>query len=208
MPLGNLSQKQIKEAFSVLTQLQKLLKKQGDSNRQVLVDRTNKFYTLVPHDCGIDNPPLLDNEDIIKQKIEMLNSLMEIEIAYKLLQLEDESDNPIDSHYSKLQTDITVLDKDSEEFKFIELYVTNTHAKTHQNYSLKIEEVFKIERNGEAARYKKFNKLPNKKLLWHGSRLTNFAGILSQVYSVCQCKLNYFLGDNFPNIQLLFLFRV
>lgn len=41
--------------------------------------------------------------------------------------------------------------------------------------------MFKVERKGEASRYKKFSKLPNKKLLWHGSRLTNFAGILSQV---------------------------
>lgn len=35
-------------------------------------------------------------------------------------------------------------------------------------------------RDGEHKRYKPFKKLPNRKLLWHGSRLANFAGILSQ----------------------------
>ena len=41
-----------------------------------------------------------------------------------------------------------------------------------------ILEMFKIEREGEA---KTFNplKLQNKKLLWHGSRFSNYVGILS-----------------------------
>lgn len=33
---------------------------------------------------------------------------------------------------------------------------------------------------GEDERYGKFSKLHNKQLLWHGSRLTNWVGILSQ----------------------------
>jgi len=45
---------------------------------------------------------------------------------------------------------------------------------------LEIEDVFKVQRNGEDKRYKPFSKLGNKKLLWHGSRLTNMAGIMSQ----------------------------
>ncbi|KAF8773151.1 Poly [ADP-ribose] polymerase like protein [Argiope bruennichi] len=40
--------------------------------------------------------------------------------------------------------------------------------------------VFKINRHGEKDKYKKFKDLHNKKLLWHGSRLTNYVGILSQ----------------------------
>ena len=59
-------------------------------------------------------------------------------------------------------------------------YVANTHAPTHSSYSLELMDVFKIERHGETKRYKPFRKLPNRKLLWHGSRTTNYAGILSQ----------------------------
>lgn len=40
--------------------------------------------------------------------------------------------------------------------------------------------MFKIERQGEAVTYGPFKELHNRKLLWHGSRTTNFAGILSQ----------------------------
>lgn len=41
-------------------------------------------------------------------------------------------------------------------------------------------QIFKIAREGESQRYKPFRQLHNRKLLWHGSRTTNFAGILSQ----------------------------
>lgn len=44
-----------------------------------------RFYTLVPHDFGVENPPLLNNDEIIKTKSSMLDSLIEMEIAYKLL---------------------------------------------------------------------------------------------------------------------------
>lgn len=44
-----------------------------------------RFYTLVPHSFGTDNPPLLDNAEAIKTKTDMLDNLLEIEIAYNLL---------------------------------------------------------------------------------------------------------------------------
>lgn len=120
---------------------------------------------------------------MIKQKIEMLDSLLEIEIAYTMLKAKSDGDNavhPLDAHYAKLNTHIEVLDKDTDEFELLKQYVRNTHAATHTQYDLEILEVFKVKRNGEEKRYKPFRKLHNRKLLWHGSRLTNFAGILSQ----------------------------
>ena len=40
--------------------------------------------------------------------------------------------------------------------------------------------VFKLERKGEEETYKPMKELGNRKLLWHGSGMTNFLGILSQ----------------------------
>lgn len=129
-------------------------------------------------------PPLLDNIELIKTKTEMIDNLLEIEIAYSML---DESNNeietsehPIDAHYKKLKCIIEPVDHDSEEFKLIEKYMINTHAKTHNDYTLKLRDLFKTARDGEYDRYKKFQTLDNHQLLWHGSRTTNFAGILSQ----------------------------
>ena len=127
-------------------------------------------------------PTLLDNEKIIKEKTDMLNSLLDIEIAYNILKADNgsEDQDPIDLHYKKLKCEMDILDHKSDEFKRILQYVANTHAATHSNYKLIVEDVFKVRRDGEDKHYEAFKKLHNRKLLWHGSRLTNFAGILSQ----------------------------
>jgi poly [ADP-ribose] polymerase len=81
---------------------------------------------------------------VLQQKIEMLDSLLEIEIAYTMLKAgsgEDSSVHPLDAHYAKLNTHIEVLDKDTEEFELLKQYVRNTHAATHTQYELEILEV-------------------------------------------------------------------
>ena len=93
---------------------------------------------------------------------------------------DDKEKDPIDVHYENLKTELNVLDKETDEFKTIEKYVKNTHAETHNLYTLEIQDVFKVYRKGESKRFKPFKQLPNRKLLWHGSRTTNYAGILSQ----------------------------
>lgn len=180
MPLGKLSRKQIEKAYAVLTELQEILKK-SNIDHTTLIDASNRFYTLIPHNFGISGPKILESSEEIKNKCDMLDALLEMEIAYNLLRdTTDGKQNPLDNHYKQLKTDIEILDKSSEEFKMIDKYVQNTHAATHTQYKLEIEEVFAVKRQGEDQRFKPFKKLPNRKLLWHGSRTTNFAGILSQ----------------------------
>ncbi|EMP24541.1 Poly [ADP-ribose] polymerase 1, partial [Chelonia mydas] len=153
----------------------------GGSDSQIL-DLSNRFYTLIPHDFGMKKPPLLNNLEHIQAKVQMLDNLLDIEVAYSLLRggNEDGDKDPIDINYEKLKTNIKVIDKDSEEAKIIKQYVKNTHASTHNAYDLKVVDIFKIEREGENQRYKPFRQLHNRQLLWHGSRATNFAGIFSQ----------------------------
>ncbi|OBS69700.1 hypothetical protein A6R68_01759, partial [Neotoma lepida] len=94
---------------------------------------------------------------------------------------DDSSKDPIDINYEKLKTNIEVVDSDSEEAEVIRKYVKNIHATTHNAYDLKVIDIFKIEHEGESQHYKPFKQLHNWRLLWHGSRTTNFADILSQV---------------------------
>lgn len=179
MPLGKLSQKQIQSAYKVLTEIYDLI--QGSSSNAHFIDATNRFYTLIPHNFGTQIPPLLDTNEQVEKLRQMLDSLLEIECAYNLLTTEDSKDdvNPIDKHYEQLKTKLEPIDKNSDEFSQLKQYVENTHAATHKMYQLEILDIFKVARQGEARRYKPFKKLHNRRLLWHGSRLTNFAGILS-----------------------------
>lgn len=43
-----------------------------------------------------------------------------------------------------------------------------------------VEDIFEVQREGETGRFDPWKANHNRQLLWHGSRLTNWVGILSQ----------------------------
>uniref|UniRef100_A0A1I8AKG4 Poly [ADP-ribose] polymerase n=1 Tax=Steinernema glaseri TaxID=37863 RepID=A0A1I8AKG4_9BILA len=183
LPLGKLSRNQILSARGVLSSLQHYFNLQSRKmeilNPNIILDASNRFYTLIPHDTGLEAVAKLDNEAIIKEKAELLEDLLEIELAYTIIKKEENDElDPIDQSYAKLNTKMDVLDKNTPEFRQVLKYVNNTHGSTHNSYTLDIKDVYKVEREGERERYD--SSLHNKKLLWHGSRLTNYVGILSQ----------------------------
>ncbi|KAH0649409.1 hypothetical protein KY285_034657 [Solanum tuberosum] len=180
LPLGKLSKKTILKGYDVLKNIADVI---GQSNRTLLEDLSSQFYTVIPHDFGfqkmcefvIDSPPKL------KRKIEMVEALAEIEVTTKLL--EDKTDiqeDPLFYQYEQLGCKLVPVEVGSQEFLMIENYMKNTHAKTHSSYAVDIVQVFRASRNGETERFQKFSDMSNRMLLWHGSRLTNWAGILSQ----------------------------
>ena len=79
-----------------------------------------------------------------------------------------------DMNYRQLKCDIQPIAKGSDKFKLINEYLQNTHGSTHQQYSMEIVDAFELDKDTG------FQDGKNKMLLWHGSRLTNWAGILSQ----------------------------
>uniref|UniRef100_A0A665TTI1 Poly [ADP-ribose] polymerase n=1 Tax=Echeneis naucrates TaxID=173247 RepID=A0A665TTI1_ECHNA len=180
MPLGKLSKRQIQSAYALLTEVQQAV---SDCVPEAqILDLSNRFYTLIPHDFGMKKPPLLNSLDYIQAKVQMLDNLLDIEVAYSLLRggAQDNESDPIDINYEKLKTKIEVVDKTTKEAEIIMQYVKNTHAATHNTYTLEVQEIFQIVREGEHQRYRPFEELHNRQLLWHGSRTTNYAGILSQ----------------------------
>ena len=64
MPLGKLSKRQIQAAYSILSEVQQALS-QGSSDSHIL-DLSNRFYTLIPHDFGMKKPPLLNNANSVQ----------------------------------------------------------------------------------------------------------------------------------------------
>lgn len=173
MPLGKLSSKQIRAAMTVLQEISELVQKNGSTGQ--FVEASNRFYTMIPHDFGVKRPPIIDTNEMITTKTEMLESLLEMELAYGLLNEEtDDKKSPIDAHYEQLKTEIIPVDKSSEEHKLLVNYVKNTHAPTHTNYHLDVEEIFKVARKGEDRRYKPFKKLHNRNLLWRKKSLFCF----------------------------------
>uniref|UniRef100_A0A0E0AIQ7 Poly [ADP-ribose] polymerase n=1 Tax=Oryza glumipatula TaxID=40148 RepID=A0A0E0AIQ7_9ORYZ len=167
MPLGKLSKENIQKGFEALTEIQNLL---GNTDNQELAVReslivaaSNRFFTLIPS----IHPHIIQDEDDLMVKVKMLEALQDIEIASKLVGFDSDNDESLDDKYKKLRCAISPLPHDCEDYKL--------------EWSLELEEVFSLDRDGEFNKYSRYkNNLHNKMLLWHGSRLTNYVGILSQ----------------------------
>lgn len=180
MPLGKLAKGSIMRGYEALKGLMEELKK-NKKNMDVINQLSSDFYSEIPHDFGFARMQnfVLDTEKKVKAKLEMLQSLQDIQVFTKLLdQGGVKGVNELDSNYLKLDTTVTPLDKDSERYKLLVEYVANTHATTHTAYKLEVEDIFELSKESENKRYRE--DIDNKQLLWHGSRLTNFVGILSQ----------------------------
>ncbi|KAI3506849.1 hypothetical protein L1887_21425 [Cichorium endivia] len=179
MPLGKLSKSNIQKGFEVLTELQNLLKEATDNplKESLIIDASNRFFTVIPS----VHPHVIKDEDDFKLKVKMLEALQDIEIASKLVGFDADNDDSLDDKYKKLQCEMVPLPHDSEDYQLVEKYLQTTHAPTHTDWALELEEVFTVERQGEFDKFVPYkHKLKNKMLLWHGSRLTNYVGILSQ----------------------------
>eukprot|EP01029_Cantina_marsupialis_P019336 TRINITY_DN44947_c0_g1_i4.p1 TRINITY_DN44947_c0_g1~~TRINITY_DN44947_c0_g1_i4.p1 ORF type:complete len:1169 (-),score=438.26 TRINITY_DN44947_c0_g1_i4:173-3643(-) len=187
LPLGKLDKSTLDKGYAVLQTISDVL----DNNiHGSLSQLSGDFYSLIPHNFGFAKMSQFIINDHIKvgKKIELLDSLADIQIATELLKNPTQGnviENPIDHNYDKLNCKIERMeesnDEDSEILDNIKDYVKNTHGSTHKQFKLKIEDVFRVEREGDTEKFEKFStSIDNHALLWHGSRLTNYVGILSQ----------------------------
>lgn len=186
LPLGKLSKKQIAEGYKVLETLEKELKKKKTAKNNILTDKSNHFYTVIPHDFGDGKrPSAINTIKMVQEKYDLLNVLGDIEVAASILKKEKNQKNPLQHNYRQLETDLEALDKSSDEFKQIETYTNNTtQTASHchgwcmgSNVKRSIIDVFRVNRHSEADRYKKHDKLGNRKLLWHGTTAAVVAAI-------------------------------
>ncbi len=192
LPLGKLSKATITRGFQALKDLSALLDDPnmaavyGEPYNSAVESLSNSFYSFIPHAFGRNRPPVITSQQMLKKEIELLESLSDMKDAALIMKLDkigDEDIHPLDKQYQGLgMKEMTPLDPQSVEFAQLHEYLMATRGATHvANYQ--IEAIFRIERNGEHDRFDQsiFAGPPrDRRLLWHGSRSTNFGGILSQ----------------------------
>ncbi|KAL4124192.1 hypothetical protein PRIC2_010031 [Phytophthora ramorum] len=142
---------------------------------------SSEFYSLIPHDFGRSLPPVIANMADLKLKLELLEVLSNLEISQMLQKQEAEKPtgpavHPLDTHYNMLNTNMEPLSKRGKEYQIIEKFIKNTDGGS----KFSVNTILKIARPDEESHTEVLGSLDNHKLLWHGSRLSNFVGILSQ----------------------------
>lgn len=181
MPLGKISKAGLAKGFEVLEEIEEELKKPKPSNA-TLSTLSSRFYTLIPHEFGRAVPPAISDKEHLQNKMDLLEVLGDIAFAQQLLnknkggeEAEEvtEVDHPYDVNYKKLKNEINPIDKNSDDYKLIDTFLTNSRP------DLKLMEVFEVDREGEKARFATHKDLDNRKLLWHGTNVAVIVAILS-----------------------------
>ncbi|XP_058037675.1 poly [ADP-ribose] polymerase 2 isoform X2 [Ahaetulla prasina] len=176
-PLGKLTAEQIKAGYRSLQKVEACLKQ--NETGSVLLEACNEFYTRIPHNFGVKTPPLINTLKELQEKAQLLEALGEIRIGMRHIQSQhSDLEHPLDRSYRSLDCELQPLEKASNVFQVLERYLLSTHAPTHKSYTMTLIDAFAINKRGSDAAFR-FD-LPNRMLLWHGSRLGNWAGILSQ----------------------------
>lgn len=195
LPLTNLTKELLNEAQQILFEIKeyqeeieaqrKLDNTKKDLNKMIdlhhkIAEKSSRFYELIPDSryrmCPV---PSIEYSHQLSEKSNMLNSLLDFEISSKILlgALHNTFKiNPLDYCFQALNVRTATLSKEDPEYKIIQKYTLNSHPGKEDF----IINVFAIERKSEAERIQQWSHLKNRMLLWHGSKLSNFMGILSQ----------------------------
>ncbi|RFU79882.1 hypothetical protein TARUN_2317 [Trichoderma arundinaceum] len=194
LPLGKLSKATITRGFQQLKDLAALMddatlaaSKWNMTVANATEMLSNLYYSIIPHAFGRNRPPVIRDNALLKKEIELLESLSDMKDAAEIMKIDRKStDNihPLDKQFQSLGlNEMTVLDHGSSEFKYLSDYLHGSRGETH-GHNYKVQEIFRIERQGESMRFDDYTEKSkigaNRRLLWHGSRATNFGGILSQ----------------------------
>lgn len=192
MPLGKLSKSTITRGFQQLKDLSALMDDPTLATTRwqmpianAIEHLSNTYYSVIPHDFGRNRPPVIRDETMLKKEVELLESLSDMKLAADIMKVSKARPtvHPLDRQFEGLNlNEMTVLDQKSKEFSMLSDYLNESRGQTH-NVNYDIQQIFRIERQGEKSRFDNSpfaNMSSDRRLLWHGSRATNFGGILSQ----------------------------
>jgi poly [ADP-ribose] polymerase len=137
---------------------------------------------VIPHSFGRRVPPVIDSEELLQKKRDMLNVLSDIELAVNMeadtkatKKSDDDLDpHPADEHYSKLNATLEWVDPKSKEYEMVEQYI---EATGQSGYKPKLVDLFRLDRKGEAKRFAEHDDIDHRKLLWHGTNVAVVAAI-------------------------------
>jgi poly [ADP-ribose] polymerase len=176
-PLGILTVGQIEKGEAILAELYDLFQK-GRKNRTEMERLSGEFYTAIPHRIGRTRAAVatavIDTLEAFEQKQDTLQLMKD------MLQVNGEGgsvlfDAKVDTEYEALKCHIDALDPKNPRYRELEDYVIKSQVKTK---SIKVKNIFTLKRDAEWGEFTE--PIGNQRLLFHGSRIQNWVGILSR----------------------------
>ncbi|KAI8333682.1 ankyrin repeat-containing domain protein [Chlamydoabsidia padenii] len=196
IPIGQVPPDSLREATAILGRLRTIVDKlkeynhhQGNSEQRarrkelihIAIQESSRYYRLMPTYNPNDKrglQPILTDNALVKENSRLndaryINFTLNVVLAAKHRAKEI---NPFDYSYRSLGCQLAEINPDSREFNVVSKYMSSTS----NDSGYEIAHLFSVDRDQEKERFKPFATEPNRKLLWHGSQLGNFMGILNQ----------------------------
>ncbi|VDM33242.1 unnamed protein product [Hydatigera taeniaeformis] len=124
-------------------------------------------------------PPLISTPEALRTELDLLKALEDIEAAFSIIKKETKTSNvhPADRNYVNLNCKIRPVAVGDKMDKIIRNYVQLTHDPKYSYDKFEISQIFELEKSGEVESFCDYG---TRRLLFHGSRLTNWMGILGR----------------------------
>jgi poly [ADP-ribose] polymerase len=178
-PLGILTIGQIEKGEGILEELYEVLKDPRARRREPELERlSGELYTVIPHRIGRSREAVqsavITTLEAFQQKQETLQLMKD------MLQVNGEAgsvlyDAKAETEYAALRCEIKPIPRGSEKYRDLERLVLDSQVKTR---NLKVHSLYSLRRAGE---WEAFDaSVGNERLLFHGSRIQNWVGILSR----------------------------
>ena len=145
-------------------------------------DISSRYYEMIPQSqYRTFRPPPLSSQEQINSQFTLIEDLLNIESASKILlaaQSRINEENPLDYCFKALGIDLEVIPQFTQEHDIIKQYIDR--SANMDDGGMKLKNIFRLQRRGEYERFLPCIGMENRWLLFHGSKTSNFIGILSQ----------------------------
>lgn len=148
-PLGQLTNKQIDDGRAALDKAKDIINKGtlNDSNKKLILELTNEFYGLIPHNLGSGargqmSHLILDSIPKIMSKESDLDTLLDAKQVNAVLS----NTSNIDDKYFSLNCDFEEIDKKSDLFKFLSDYFEGSKVRQHRYDREHVKTIWKMNR--------------------------------------------------------------
>jgi poly [ADP-ribose] polymerase len=145
---------------------------------EAITQLSGEFYTAIPHRIGRSRAAVagavINTLAAIEQKQQTLQLMKD------MLQVNGEAgsvlfDARIDQEYDALNCRVDWLDPGCSEYKEMADHVVRSQIKSK---TIKVKAIYRVRREGEWQQFAE--QIGNQKMLFHGSRIPNWVGILSR----------------------------
>ncbi|GMI92254.1 Poly(ADP-Ribose) Polymerase 3 [Hibiscus trionum] len=193
LPMGMLSNVHLKKCEEVLLEFVekvKSMKESGPKAEAVWSDFSQRWFTLM-HSVR----PFIfrDYQELADHCAASFECVRDIVVASHVIghMGDDTLDDPLSDRYQRIGCTISPVDNDSDDYKMILNYVEKTYEPVKVadiEYGISVENIFSVETK-EGASFNEVKMLPNKRLLWCGTRSSNLLRHLHKGFLPASCSL-------------------